>query len=192
MLPLVLASSSPYRRAVLEKLRLPFTTASPNIDETSFSGESAEPLVLRLAQAKARAVAVSHPKALIIGSDQVAVLGDKILSKPLTHANAQQQLRTASGKRVTFLTGLCLLNSASGHLQTICSPYQVHFRKLSDAQIERYLLQELPYDCAGSFKSEGLGICLFERLEGDDPNSLIGLPVIELIRMLEIEEIPVP
>lgn len=185
---LILASTSPFRKAILEKFGVPFDTASPEVDETARAGESAEQLVERLAEAKARAVSDQFPDALIIGSDQVAVIDGEILGKPDEHGKAVEQLRTASGKTVTFLTGLCLYNSRTDHARCEVVPFKVHFRQLNDDQIENYLQKERPYNCAGSFKSEGLGIALFERLEGDDPNSLIGLPLIRLIRMLEQEE----
>ncbi|OGT90080.1 MAG: septum formation protein Maf [Gammaproteobacteria bacterium RIFOXYA12_FULL_61_12] len=189
--PIVLASTSPFRRQLLEKLGIPFETASPDIDEGRLPGESPESLVKRLAVEKAQAVATIHPQALIIGSDQVACLEDQILGKPGDFDRAFVQLSAASGKRVSFLTGLCLLNSATGNAQVICEPFQVYFRNLSPQQIENYLNREMPFNCAGSFKSEALGIALFERLEGDDPNSLIGLPLIRLIAMLEEEGVPV-
>lgn len=188
---LVLASTSPYRKALLHRLGLPFETASPTTDETPLAGETSEHLVRRLAEAKARAVAERFPDALIIGSDQVAVLEGVILGKPGNHDTALAQLRAASGKRVSFLTGLCLVNAGTGRAQTEVVTFDVVFRKLSAAQIEAYLRKETPYDCAGSFKSEGLGIALFERLEGDDPNALIGLPLIRLIAMLDAEGIDV-
>ncbi len=184
---LVLASTSPFRKALLEKLHLDFVTDSPDIDESRRKGETPEQLVARLASEKARAVAERHPDSLIIGSDQVAVNGEEILGKPGNHENAMQQLRNASGKRITFYTGLCLYNSKTGNEQTIVEPFHVHFRHLTDEQIDNYLKTEHPYNCAGSFKSEALGIALFEKLEGDDPNSLIGLPLIRLIQMLEKE-----
>lgn len=183
--PLVLGSTSPFRRELLERLGLPFTTAAPEVDETPQPGETPEHLVHRLAEAKARAVAGAHPDALIIGSDQVAVIDGRILGKPGDHDRAMEQLRAASGRAVTFLTGLCLLDAADGGAQTEVVPFTVHFRALSDPQIDGYLRREQPYNCAGSFKSEGLGIALFERLEGDDPNALIGLPLIRLVAMLE-------
>lgn len=189
---LILASSSPYRQDILRKLNLTFDIDSPDIDEQRKDDESASDMVQRLAKNKARAVATRHPNALIIGSDQVAVLDDTILGKPLSHDNAVRQLQAASGKRVTFLTGLCLYNSANQRSQVSCVPYTVYFRTLSDDQIERYLQQDQPYNSAGSFKSEGLGITLFEKLEGDDPNTLIGLPVIELVRMLANEGVQLP
>lgn len=189
---LILASSSPFRQQVLCKLNLDFTVDPPEINEQIQENESATALVKRLAHSKALAVASRHPDALIIGSDQVAVLHGSILGKPNDHDNAVQQLTAASGNEVTFLTGLCLLNSATGHAQISCEPFTVYFRRLGHAQIERYLRQEQPYNCAGSFKSEGLGISLFEKLQGDDPNTLIGLPVIELIRMLGNEGVQIP
>lgn len=188
---LVLASTSPFRRQILEKLGLPFDTARPETDESALAGESPEALVKRLAEAKARAVAEQFPGALIIGSDQVAVNEGKILGKPHTHEVAMAQLREASGKHVRFLTGLCLLNAASGEAQVEVVPFDVVFRALSDEQIDNYLKAEQPYNCAGSFKSEALGIALFERLEGEDPNTLIGLPLIRLVRMLEKEGVRV-
>jgi len=182
---LILASSSVYRRALLDKLQLPYECISPDIDEAAHPGESAENLVRRLALEKARAVAKTTPNALIIGSDQVAVLDGDIIGKPLTHDRAFAQLRRTSGRSVRFITGLCLLNSNSQHSQIDAIDFYVHFRRLSEQQIEHYLQREQPYQCAGSFKAEGLGIALFERLEGDDPNSLVGLPLIRLVRMLE-------
>lgn len=188
---LVLASTSPFRRQLLEKLGLAFETASPDTDETRLPDEPPEALVVRLAEAKARAVASDYPAALIIGSDQVACLDGQVLGKPGDFDRAFAQLRQASGRAVTFHTGLCLLNSATGQAQYCREPFQVHFRDLSDRQIENYLHRERPFNCAGSFKSEALGIALFERLEGDDPNSLIGLPLIRLIAMLEQEGVAV-
>lgn len=182
---LVLASSSRYRQALLGKLGLPFTAASPDIDESPLPGETPRALVERLAAAKARALTTRFPHHLIIGSDQVACLDERILGKPGTGAAACEQLRLASGRSVEFLTGLCLLDSASGVEHTLTEPFQVHFRTLTETQIARYVEREQPLDCAGSFKSEGLGIALFERLEGNDPNSLIGLPLISLISLLE-------
>ncbi len=188
---LVLASTSPFRRQILEKLGLPFDTAKPESDETPLTGETPEALVKRLAETKARAVTEQFPEALIIGSDQVAVNEGKILGKPHTHEVAMQQLREASGKHVRFLTGLCLLNAATGKAQVEVVPFDVVFRDLSDEQIDNYLKAEQPYNCAGSFKSEALGIALFEKLEGEDPNTLIGLPLIRLVRMLEKEGVRV-
>lgn len=191
MMTLVLASTSPYRKTLLERLGLDFETAAPQTDETTLDGETPEALVIRLAEAKARAVAPHYPDALIIGSDQVAVLDGKILGKPGNHEAATQQLRHASGREVSFLTGLCLLNTRTQQAQVRLVPFSVVFRALSESQIQYYLHQEKPYDCAGSFKSEGLGISLFERLQGEDPNALIGLPLIELIRLLAVEGVDV-
>lgn len=192
MLPLVLASSSPYRRELLSRLRLPFTWSAPQIDESRHAGEEAEALVRRLSLEKAQALSASHPQHLIIGSDQVAVLGTQILGKPHTLERAREQLLTASGNSVTFLTGLTLLDSATGQQQTDCVPFTVHFRTLSEAQIMRYLTAEQPFDCAGSFKGEGLGISLFRSTEGSDSNSLIGLPLIRLVDMLQASGIEIP
>jgi septum formation protein len=188
---LVLASTSPYRKALLEKLQVEFTTASPDIDESALPGESPEQLVARLAETKAKAIADQFSHALIIGSDQVAVVDGKIVGKPGNHTNAVAQLKRATGKRVIFLTGLCVYNTVSQRSQVDVVPFSVIFRQLTETQIEHYLQREQPYNCAGSFKSEGLGIALFERLEGDDPNTLIGLPLIRLIRMLESEGFPI-
>ncbi|MNH23747.1 Maf-like protein YceF [compost metagenome] len=184
MLPLLLASSSPYRRELLERLRLPFSWASPDIDEQRLPEEPALELVKRLAQEKAHALAASHPDHLIIGSDQVAVLGEQILGKPHTFERACAQLLEASGNHVTFLTGLALLNSQTGYCQVDCIPFTVNMRELDLACIERYLRAEEPYDCAGSFKAEGLGVSLFQSTHGVDATSLIGLPLIRLIDML--------
>jgi MAF protein len=192
MLPLVLASSSPYRRELLSRLRLPFTWNAPSIDESRLTDEDAFSLVRRLAQEKARTLAPSHPKHLIIGSDQVAVLGQNILGKPHTFERAHAQLLAASGNSVTFLTGLALLNSETGHCQVDCVPFTVHFRALSESQIRRYLEAEQPYDCAGSFKAEGLGISLFRSTEGSDASSLIGLPLIRLVDMLRDSGLDIP
>jgi septum formation protein len=183
--PLILASTSPYRRVLLERLGLAFTAAAPYVDETRRPGEPPQVLVLRLAEAKARAVAETHPGALIIGSDQVACLDDAVLGKPGDRDSAIAQLERASGRCVLFQTGLCLLDAARGQAQTLVEPFRVHFRRLTRAQIEGYVDRERPFDCAGSFKSEGLGIALFERLDGEDPNALIGLPLIRLIPLLE-------
>jgi MAF protein len=188
---LVLASTSPFRQALLTRLGLPFITASPDVDEAPRPGESADRLVLRLAEAKARAVADAHPDALIIGSDQVAGLGGAILGKPGGRERAIEQLTRASGRTVVFRTGLCLLNAARGRAQCACELFKVHFRALTPAQIAAYVDREQPFGCAGSFKSEGLGITLFERMEGTDPNALIGLPLIRLVDMLAAEGVDV-
>ena len=192
MLPLLLASSSPYRRELLTRLRLPFICSSPDIDESHRPGEAALELVQRLAKEKAQALASEFPDHLIIGSDQVAVLGGQILGKPHTFERALAQLSAASGSSVTFLTGLALLNSQSGHCQLDCIPFTVHMRTLDPASVERYLRAEQPYDCAGSFKAEGLGVILFQRTEGPDATSLIGLPLIRLVDMLLAEGVQIP
>lgn len=182
--PLVLASTSIYRSQLLSTLQIPFQTASPNIDETPLPGETAQQTSIRLSQLKAKAVAQHCPDALIIGSDQVALLGEQQLGKPLTHKNAVRQLRAMRGNTVTFYTALTLLNSRDGTMQSELSETQVDYRQLSDEEIERYLNKEQPYHCAGSAKTEGLGIALISRIQGDDPNALIGLPLINLIKML--------
>ncbi len=176
---------------MLSRLGIPFETAAPGIDEQRREDEAPEALVRRLAEEKARAVAPRFPAALIIGSDQVALLDGAVLGKPGNHENALRQLQQASGRTVTFLTGLCLLNAGADRVQLEVEPFEVRFRSLTRGQIEAYLQREQPYDCAGSFKSEGLGIALFERMQGDDPNALVGLPLIRLVRMLEAEGINV-
>ncbi len=191
MAQLVLASTSPFRKALLERLGQPFATARPETDETRRAGETAGALVERLSEDKARAVAGQRPNALIIGSDQVAVLGDEILGKPGTHEKAMEQLSAASGNEVLFLTGLCLLNTTSGRAQVEVVPFTVKFRSLTARQIDNYLRREKPYNCAGSFKSEGLGIALFETMKGEDPNALIGLPLIRLITLLSNEGVDI-
>lgn len=189
---LLLASSSPYRRELLARLRLPFTCSSPDIDESRLPGESASALVKRLAQQKALALASNHPDHLIIGSDQVAVLGDEILGKPQNFERALTQLSAASGQSVSFLTGLAVLNTRTGQCQVDCVPFTVHMRELDSATLQRYLHAEQPYDCAGSFKAEGLGVMLFRSTEGPDATSLIGLPLIRLIDMLTAEGVSIP
>ncbi|MCV4341851.1 Maf family protein [Pseudomonas capsici] len=189
---LLLASSSPYRRELLERLRLPFVCKSPDIDESHHPQESAIDLVQRLAREKAQALASDFQDHLIIGSDQVAVLGDRILGKPHTFERALEQLSAASGTTVTFLTGLALLNSRTGHCQIDYVPFSVHMRNLDRASIERYLHAEQPFDCAGSFKAEGLGVSLFRSTEGSDATSLIGLPLIRLVDMLINEGVSIP
>ncbi len=184
---LVLASTSPFRKQLLEKLHLQFITDKPNVDETPLAGETAIALVERLAIAKAQALASHYDNALLIGSDQVCVNDGEILGKPGDFANAFAQLKAASGKKITFYTGLALVNSQTGHVQSLVEPFTVQFRELSDAMITNYLNKEQPFNCAGSFKSEGYGIALFDSLQGKDPNSLIGLPLISLIKMLEAE-----
>ncbi|MEJ5046935.1 nucleoside triphosphate pyrophosphatase [Pantoea nemavictus] len=184
MTPLVLASTSPFRQALLNKLGLPFITAAPDCDETPLMDESAPELVQRLALAKAEALAGHHPNSWIVGSDQVCVLNGEITGKPHTVENACRQLAAASGNAITFYTGLALIQPQSGKRWVICEPFIVHFRQLSAEEIRGYVEKEQPLQCAGSFKSEGLGICLFDKLEGRDPNTLIGLPLIALNEML--------
>ncbi len=188
---LVLASTSPFRRELLKRLGLPFLIASPEVDEARQPNESPEALVTRLAEAKARAVAAEYPQALIIGSDQVACVDGEILGKPGNREGALAQLTLAANKSVTFQTGLCLLNSATGRAQVSREPFRVLFRDLSQDQIAGYVDRERPFNCAGSFKSEGLGIALFKRLEGDDPTALVGLPLIRLVAMLAAEGLDV-
>ena len=191
---LILGSTSPFRKELLERLQIEFSCASPDVDETPIEGESIEAMVMCLSELKAEAVAeqIKGQDALIIGSDQSAVLNGKPLTKPGNFNNAVKQLTEASGQRIVFQTGLCLLNTRTGKKQTICEPYTVIFKKLSAQKIENYLKKEEPYNCAGSFKSEGLGIALFEKFEGEDPNSLIGLPLIKLVGMLENEGLVIP
>jgi MAF protein len=184
---LVLASTSPFRKQLLEKLHLTFLTEKPNVDETALTDETAQQLVERLAIQKARAISPNFENALVIGSDQVCVNNGTILGKPGNFENAFQQLKAASGKTITFYTGLAVINSKTGNSQSLVELFVVKFRILSDDMITNYLHKEQPYNCAGSFKSEGYGICLFEGLEGKDPNSLTGLPLISLIKMLENE-----
>jgi len=188
---LVLASTSPYRQELLSRLKMPFSVTSPEVDETPLPGETPEQTAYRLAIAKAQAVAARHPDALIIGSDQVATLDGMQIGKPHTHENATRQLRMMRGKTVTFHTALCLHNSQSGNTQAQIVPFMVRFRDLSDDEIERYLAKEQPYNCAGSAKSEGLGIALIEKMTGDDPNALVGLPLIALVEMLKNEGVSV-
>ena len=188
---IVLASTSKYRRELLARLGLPFNVASPDVDETALPNEAPQDTARRLAEAKARVVAARFPQALVIGSDQVAVLGDMPLGKPGNHANALRQLRAMRGKEVVFHTALCLCDAASGRAQTRIVPFYVRFRDYSDAQIERYLQLEQPYDCAGSARCEGLGIALIAEMRGEDPNALIGLPLIALTEMLAAQGVSV-
>jgi septum formation protein len=188
---LILASSSTYRRELLQKLNIQFSSVSPHVDETKFENESPRETALRLSQDKARKVGSEYPHALIIGSDQVATLDGLQLGKPLNHQNATKQLQMMRGREVTFYNALCLFNAATGHMQSEVIPYLVRYRQLTDFQIENYLNKEKPYQCAGSAKSEGLGIALIERMLGEDPNALIGLPLIKLITMLENEGVSV-
>lgn len=182
---IILASSSPYRKALLKRLGLVFESISPSIDENRLPGESPRMMVTRLAHQKAGSLRARFPEALIIGSDQCAVIDGVILGKPENFERAFRQLKAASGKTVEFHSGLCLLDSATEEVQLDDVIFKVHLRCLSDKMINNYLQQERPFDCAGSFKSEGLGVALFNRMEGDDPNALIGLPLIRLVSMLE-------
>lgn len=182
--PLILASTSQYRRALLERLGLPFETFRPEVDETPSDGESPEGLVRRLATAKARAAASAFDGGLAIGSDQVATFEGQILGKPGDHARAVEQLRSVSGRAVEFMTAVAVVDLADGRETGDLAVTRVHFRELSDTAIESYLAREPAYDCAGSFKSEGLGITLVEGIEDDDPTALVGLPLIRLCRLL--------
>ena len=181
---LILASTSPYRRELLSRLGLPFEVANPETDETPLPDEAPQALALRLAEAKARAVADRYPDALIIGSDQVATVDGKIYGKPGNHERAVAQLCALSGKTVNFFTALCLFNAASGQAEVRGVPTLVSFRQLSNDEIEAYLRREPAYNCAGSAKSEGLGIALLSGMQGDDPNALVGLPLIALCDLL--------
>jgi septum formation protein len=189
MQPLVLASSSKYRKEQLQRLGISFITATPNVDESRLAGEDPQETALRLSILKARAIAEFYPSSLIIGSDQVACLDSAQLGKPLTHENAVNQLSLMQGREVFFFTGVCLLNANNNNVQSNVIRTIVKLRSLSKAQIENYLIKEQPYDCAGSAKSEGLGIALIEYIRGDDPNALIGLPLIDLVTMLKNEGI---
>jgi septum formation protein len=181
---LVLASSSPHRRSLLARLGLPFTSESPAIDETPLPAETVQTLVARLALDKAKALANKYPEALIIGSDQACICGSTILGKPGDITRARFQLQTCSGKHVDFYTGLVLLDSSTGTWRQSLDIFSVTFRALNESEIENYLQREQPFDCAGSFKAEGLGITLFEKMEGKDFHSLIGLPLISLCDLL--------
>jgi len=188
---IVLASSSPYRKVLLEKILSNFETASPNIDESRHQDESFIVLAQRLACEKAQTLRNEYPNALIIGSDQVACLGSDQLGKPLNADNTFKQLKRCQGQTVDFHTGICLFNSATQQFQSAVESYQTKFRRLSDGQIKSYISKEPAFDCAGGFKMEGLGIALFEKISGDDPNILVGLPLIRLISMLENEGVAV-
>ncbi|WCH20864.1 Maf family protein [Aeromonas salmonicida] len=189
---LILASTSRYRKTLLEKLGLPFECAAPEVDESPLPDESAEALVARLALAKASSIADRRDQGLIIGSDQVCVCDGRILGKPGTVEKAVAQLMAARGRSITFYTGLCVLDAASGKAEQLVEPFTVHFRTLDEAALRRYVEAELPLDCAGSFKCEGMGIVLFKGLEGRDPNALIGLPLIGLIELLERHGLALP
>ena len=188
---LILASSSEYRRELLQKLQIPFTSISPKLDEAPLPDEKPHETAIRLAQEKAKKIGVEYPHALVIGCDQVATLDGEQLGKPGNHNNATKQLQLMRGREVTFHSALCLYNAATGNMQAQVVPYLVRFRQLTDEQIESYLSKEQPYHCAGSAKSEGLGVALIERMIGEDPNALIGLPLIKLVTMLENEGVRV-
>lgn len=188
---IILGSTSPFRKTLLERLQINFDCDSPEIDETPLQDEPVADMVVRLAIAKAQAISARHPDALIIGSDQSAELNGEKLSKPGNFENAFKQLSRASGQKIIFQTGLCLLNTRSGNIQSGCVPYTVVFKNLTDSMITNYLHKEEPYNCAGSFKSEALGIALFERFEGSDPNALIGLPLIKLVNFLANEGVSI-
>lgn len=188
---LVLSSTSPFRRELLSRLGFSFETANPDVDEMALYGESPEATALRLSEAKARAVVNTYPEALIIGSDQVACLDGQVFGKPGNYENAVKQLQSMRGRTVNFFTGLCLLNAKTGKAHLRGVPTLVTLRNLTDNEIENYLRREQPYNCAGSAKSEGLGIALIARMEGEDPNALIGLPLIALCDLLRLENINV-
>ncbi|MFO1192602.1 MAG: Maf family nucleotide pyrophosphatase [Rhodoferax sp.] len=182
--PLILGSTSPYRRALLERLRIAFQVVAPEVDETPIDGESPRDLACRLALAKARAVARLYPQAVVIGSDQVADLDGEPLGKPLTHARAVAQLQAMRGRKVVFQTAVAVVCTETGFCEQDLAPVEVQFRRLTDAEIEAYLQAEKPYDCAGSARSEGLGIVLLDAIVNDDPTALVGLPLIRTSRML--------
>lgn len=189
--PLILASTSPFRKQLLEKLNLPFSCCSPEVDETPLENESPADLVLRLAKLKAATGADKYSEGIVIGSDQVAVINNNIIGKPLNRETAIEQLSQSSGQAITFYTGLAVHNVKNGNVEAIVEPYIVHFRTLSQQAISNYVDIEQPFYCAGSFKCEGLGIALFEQLEGKDPNTLIGLPLISLIDLLHRQGVDV-
>lgn len=188
--PLILGSTSRYRRELLQRLRLPFEVEAPEVDESALPGEPPAATALRLALAKAEAVAARHPEAVVIGSDQVADLNGQALGKPGTHERAAAQLRQMSGQSVLFHTGVAVVCAASGFRQALLAPVSVRFRRLSAEEIEHYLRAEQPYDCAGSAKAEGLGIALLEAIESDDPTALIGLPLIRTCALLRAAGLP--
>jgi septum formation protein len=188
---LILASTSPYRKQLLQRLHLPFDCVDPVADESPLAGELPTERALRLALHKAQSVAQQRHNALVLGSEQVAAIGETVLHKPGNRANAVAQLQASQGKAVDFFTAIALINSESGQVESHVEPFRVHFRALTDAQISHYLSVDEPYDCAGSFKCESLGIALFERLRGDDPTSLEGLPLIALTTLLAHSGMPV-
>lgn len=182
---IILASSSPFRKSLLERLHLDFRSISPDIDEGQYQGEHAENYVCRLARGKAQVIAEQYPQSIVIGSDQCALLEGKILGKPGSHGNALEQLKNAQGKTVIFHTGVCVMQQSSGFCEVEDILFEVIFRELNDEQLEHYLRVEQPYECAGSFKSEAYGICLFSEMRGADPTALVGLPLIRLTCLLE-------
>ncbi len=188
---LILGSSSPYRKKLLDRLGIEFQVANPDIDETAKPNESAQALVERLALEKATVIAKQYKDALIIGGDQVAVIDQQILGKPRNHAHAVEQLQLSSGKTVKFLSALCLLNSKTGQHQLSVVPFSISFKILTDLQIENYLRKDKPYNCAGSIRAESMGVALFEKMQGDDPTALMGLPLIRLTEMLKQEGVDV-
>jgi len=189
--PIILASTSRYRRELLARLGIDFEVAAPGVDETPLPGEAPRATALRLAEAKARAVAVERPGALVIGSDQVAECDGEAIGKPGTHERAVAQLARLAGRTVVFHTGVALVNAATGSARVVCVDVASTYRQLTGREIERYLRREQPYDCAGSVRSEGLGAALFERIVNDDPSALVGLPLIALARMLRDEGVDV-
>jgi septum formation protein len=189
---LILASTSRYRRALLERLGLPFQCVAPDTDETRQPGEPATAMAVRLARAKAEAVAAKHPAAIVIGSDQVALRGTDVLGKPGTVERCREQLRASSGKEVVFLTAVHVIDGAAGTAESHVDRTVVHFRKLSDAEIDRYIARDDPLDCAGGFKAESLGIALFDRIESSDPTGLTGLPLSWLCGALRRAQVPLP
>tara|TARA_R110002072_G_scaffold196017_3_gene353408 strand:+ start:18991 stop:19617 length:627 start_codon:yes stop_codon:yes gene_type:complete len=189
---IILASSSPYRKELLERLQLEFSTESPNIDEGTILGESIEDYVVRLAESKAKHVAAKHSDSIVIGSDQALECNGKILGKPGSHESAKQQLMAMSNKTLSFYTGLCVINASTNNLEKDVIIYRVSFRELGETEIEDYLLKEQPYNCAGSFMSEKLGVSLMSKMEGEDPTALIGLPLIRLCEMLRNLRVKLP
>ena len=191
---IVLASTSRYRAQLLRRILPEFLVEAPDVDETLVPGESPATSASRLAQAKASAVATRHPGSLVIGSDQVAAVADRILGKPLDSSRARAQLEACSGRSVEFFTGICLVDTRTpaAHVQIDVDVTRVHFRKVSVEEIARYVERDEPFDCAGSFRVERLGVALFERIEGSDPTALVGLPLIMACRMLRVAGVPIP
>ncbi|MDF7666353.1 Maf family protein [Orbaceae bacterium ESL0727] len=181
---IILASTSPSRKKLLNKLRIPFTAVPPICDETPLMGETAEQLVLRLSKIKAQSLVASYPNSLIIGSDQVGLLDGNIIGKPHTMDNARKQLQQSSGKTLQFFTGLTVINTQTAQSVTLCEPFKVTFRQLTASEIDAYLVKEQPLQCAGSFKCDELGITLFAKLEGNDIDSLVGLPMLQLNKIM--------